>query len=132
MAAVYRLLNVATMTNVATGGVHHGRAPQGTARPYVVLESPTSEGWDAMQQPGEHGEFWVRAVVAVDYMLALQIVGLAQQLVDGERPTIDANHLCVQLRWVRTNRPYPDPELVNSVLVWHAIAVFEHKVDQIS
>ena len=131
VGAVYGLLNVVSMTTVATGGVHQARAPQGTTRPYVVIESPRSEAWDAMQQPGEEGEFWVRAVCEVDYMVALQILGLAQQLVDGERPTIDANHLCVQLKWVR-NIAYPDPEMVNSVPVWHAVATFRFLVDQVA
>ena len=37
--AVYSVLNVAAVTNEATGGVFNGIAPQGTEPPFVVFSA---------------------------------------------------------------------------------------------
>lgn len=34
--AIYTALNVSAVTNVATGGIHYRKAPQGTTDPYIV------------------------------------------------------------------------------------------------
>lgn len=36
-AALYAKLNVSNVTTLATGGVHHMIAPNGTARPYLIF-----------------------------------------------------------------------------------------------
>jgi len=131
MAAVYPLLNVSTLTTVSTGGVFQGIAPQGTAKPYTVIEAPRSEKWNAMQQSGEDDRFYVRAVSERgDYGEALSIIAVVIQLLDGERPSI-TNHLTVSLSWEDT-RVFPDPEMVNGVPVFHALAEFRSLVDQVS
>ena len=37
--AIYNTLNVASVTNEATGGVYNGLAPQGTEPPFVVFQA---------------------------------------------------------------------------------------------
>lgn len=34
--AIYTALNVSAVTNVATGGIHYRKAPQGTTDPYIT------------------------------------------------------------------------------------------------
>jgi hypothetical protein len=132
LAAVYPILNVATFTAVATQGLHHGQAPQGTAPPYGVLQAPSGyAALPTMQTPGEEVKFQLRAVSnAPDYSEALSMIELAKQLLDGERPTV-ANHLVLQLKWEWT-QCYPDPELVNGVPVWHAVSQWCALLDQVS
>jgi len=132
LGAVYPILNVGTLTAVATGGLYHGQAPQKTLLPYGVLQSPSSApGVQSMGNPGEEVEFELRAVSAgLDYAEALQIIELAKQLLDGERPTL-TNHLVLRLWWKWT-QTYPDPELVNGVPVWNSVARFCALVDQVS
>jgi len=129
MAAVYGLLNVATLTNQASGGVWHGQAPQGTARPYVILQSPRGIRWDSMTVPGEEARFEVRVVGAQpDYGDALEILGIAMSLLDQQRPVV-TNHVCCALNWENTEC-YPDPELVNDVPVFQAVGTFRAYVEQ--
>ncbi len=132
LSAVYPILNVSAFTTVATGGLHHGQAPQKTPMPYGVLQAPS--GYLAVQSmgnPGEEVRFQLRAVsVGRDYAEALAIVDLAKQLLDGERPTV-ANHLVLRLRWESTET-YRDPELINGVPVWNAVSQWCALVDQVS
>jgi hypothetical protein len=132
LGAVYPILNVATLTNVATGGLHHGQAPQKTLLPYAVLQAPGSApDLQTMGNPGERVRFQVRAVSnKPDYAEALQIVELAIQLLDGEQPTI-ANHQVVRLWWESTVT-YPDPEMVNGIPVFNAVSQWCALVDQTS
>lgn len=131
MAAVYGLLDVSTLTSQAPGGVHHAAAPVNELRDYVLLQAPAATPWDAMQSPGEETTFSIAAVtLAPDYGRALALITLAIQLLDGERPTI-SNHLCVALQW-RATETYADPELINGVPTWRAVAMFRGLVDQTS
>lgn len=132
IAAVYPILNVATLTAVATSGVHHGQAPQETVPPYLVIQSPSAyDDLRAMQSVGERVRFQLRAVSSgQDYAEALQILDVAKQLLDGERPTI-ANHLVLRLWW-EGQQTYADPELVNGVPVWNAVSQWCALVDQVS
>jgi hypothetical protein len=132
LAAVYPLLNVAAFTAVAAGGLHHGMAPQETAPPYGVLQAPNaSAALQAMQAAGEEVRFQLRAVSAgLDYAEVLAIIDVAKQLLDGERPIV-ANHLVLRLWWEST-LCYPDPEMVNDVPIYHAVAQWAALVDQVS
>jgi len=133
MGAVFPILNVATLTSVATGGLYHGQAPQETPLPYGVLQSPAgSPAVQSMGTPGEAVRFQLRMVSNKrDYAEAVQMTQLAKQLLDGERPTI-ANHLVLRLWWEGDEQPYADPELVNGVPVWHHVSNWCALVDQVS
>lgn len=131
MGAIYRLLNVAALTNVAAGGVHHGQATKNELRDYVVIQAPSGDDWSTMQSPGEEDVFQVAAVtLAGDYGPALAMLAIVMQLLDGERPAI-ANHLCVCLQW-QHNETFRDPDLVNGLPAWRAVATFRMLVDQVS
>jgi hypothetical protein len=131
LAAVYPILNVAAFTNVATGGLHHGQAPQETPLPYGVLQAPAGYlALPAMQSAGEEVRFQLKALSILDYAVALELIDLAKQLLDGERPTI-ANHLVIRLAWEWT-QCYPEPELVNGVAVFNAVSQWCALVDQVS
>jgi len=133
LGAVYAILNVSAFTSVATGGLHHGQAPQKTPFPYGVLQAPSgAPGVQSMGNPGEEVRFQLRAVSSArDYAEALAIIDVAKQLLDGERPTV-ANHLVLRLWWTGDQPPYADPELVNGVPLWHAVAEWCALVDQVS
>lgn len=132
MAAVYPILNVSGFLAVATSGLYHGQAPQGTAPPYAVLQSPMGAfALPTMQTPGEEVSFQIRAVSnGPDYAEGLAIIELAKQLLDGERPTV-ANHLVLRLWWEWT-QCYPDPEMVNGVPVWQVVSQWHALLDQVS
>lgn len=132
LGAVYPILNVGTFTAVATGGLHHGQAPQKTPMPYGVLQAPGGyPGVQSMGNPGEEVRFQLRAVSnAPDYAEALAVIELAKQLLDGERPTV-TNHLVLRLWWENTVT-YADPELINGVPVWNAVSQWCALVDQMS
>jgi len=135
MGAVYPILNVPTLTAVGTGGLHHGQAPQKTPMPYVVLQAPSARpDLQSMGNPGERVTFQVRGVSnAPDYAVALQLIELVKQLLDGEQPTI-ANHQVLGIWWDPDfgTQVYPDPEMVNGVPVWNAISRWYALVDQVS
>jgi hypothetical protein len=131
IGAVYPLLNVAALTSVANGGLHQGQAPQKTLLPYAVLQSPAGYAdLQSMGNPGERVQFQLRALSTVDHAVALQIIDIAKDLLDGERPTIP-NHLVIRLWWEWT-QVYPDPELVNGVPVFNAVSQWAALVDQVS
>jgi hypothetical protein len=52
LAAVYGVLNVSSLTTLATGGVHNG-VPQTAVFPYVRLGEATESREDCMGQPGK-------------------------------------------------------------------------------
>jgi uncharacterized protein DUF3168 len=131
LAAVYPLLNVTAFTSVATGGLHHGQAPQETPLPYGVLQAPAGyAALPAMGTPGEEVRFQLKALSLVDYAVALELIDLAKQLLDGERPVV-ANHLVLRLWWEWT-QVYPEPELVNGVPAFNAVSQWCALVDQVS
>lgn len=130
IAAVYPILNVSAFTTVATGGLHHGQAPQKTPLPYGVLQSPAGYlGPQSMGNPAEEVRFQLRVASSKpDYADALLAIGVAKGLLDGERPTL-ADHIVLRLWWEWT-QCYPDPELVNGVPVWQAVSQWCAMVDQ--
>lgn len=132
VGSVYPILNVPTLLSVATGGLHHGQAPHGTPLPYAVLQAPDAHlDVQSMGNPGERVRFQVRGVSSKpDYAEALLIVEKAQQLLDGEQPTI-ANHHVIRLWWEWT-QAYKDPEMVNGVPVFNAVSQWCALVDQTS
>lgn len=131
VAAIYGVLNVASLTDVAAGGVHHGAAAVNELRDYVLIQAPTAVAWDAMQSPGEESLVSIAAVtLKPDYGQALALIAVCVQLLDGARPAI-TNHLCVALRWLQTTT-VQEPELINNVPTWRAVAQFRVLVDQIS
>ena len=132
IAAVYPLLNVAAFTALATSGLFHAQAPQGTAPPYGVLQGPAGyPALPAMQTPGQEVRFQLKAVSsAPDYAEALLIIQAAIQLLDGARPAI-ANHLVLRFSWEWT-QVYPDPEMVNGVPIFNAVSQWCALVDQVS
>lgn len=132
IAALYGLVNVSSVTSVAIGGVHHAQAPEGTVADYVLIQTPQSINWDSMQNPGEDCEVQIAAVtLGPDEGPALALINLVTQAVDGERPAIDGNHLCIalQFKWVRV---VPEPTLVNGKTTWRAVAGFRMLLDQVS
>lgn len=132
LAGCFKLLNVAALTTVATGGVYQSQAPQGTVLDYVVLESPTSEQWDSMQNPGEDITFNLAAVtLKPDAGAAMAILEVGIGLLDGKRPTVNANHLCIRCAWQRT-KVMKDPDLVNGKTAWRAVATYAVLVDQVA
>lgn len=132
LAGIYALLNVAAMTAVTPGGLHQSQAPEGTVTNCVVIQGPTSEAWDAMTSAGEAIAFTLAAVTfGADAGPAMAILQIGQQLLQGARPTINANHVCIQCRWV-SSTVFPDPALVNNKPVWRAVGQFALLVDQIS
>lgn len=134
MAAVYPLLNVPGFTGagLATSGLFHGLAPQGTAPPYGVLQAPAGYlALPAMQTPGQEVRFQLKAVSSgPDYAEALLIIQAAIQLLDGARPAI-ANHLVLRLWWEWT-QVYPEQEMVNGVPIYSAVSQWCALVDQTS
>lgn len=133
IGACFALLSAAAaVTAVTPGGVHQSAAPAGTVLDYAVLQAPGSGAWDSMQNPGEDVTFQVAGVtLKVDAGAALAIAQAAQATLDGARPTVNANHLCIQCRWVET-RVFADPDLVNGKTAWRAVAMFKLLVDQVS
>jgi hypothetical protein len=136
MAAIYPLVNVASVLAVATNGLFHAQAPQGTAPPYAVLQAPaTSEAMPVMQGGqvaiGQEIRFQLRAVSsAPDYAEAILILQAGIQLLDGAAPAV-ANHQLLRL-WFEWSRVYEDPEMVNGVPVWNGVAQFCALLDQVS
>lgn len=134
LGAVYGLLNVPSITDVlAPGGVHHAQAPENLSTDYLLLQGPSAQRWDSMQENGERVTFRTDAVtMRPDYGNALAIRAAAIPLVDNQQVFISDNHYCVVARWLESVDPYKDPELVNGKPVWHAIDLFEILVEQIS
>ena len=62
--AVYSVLNVAAVTNEATGGVFHGIAPHSTAPPFVVFQamSKVDEYWNFASGRGGSAIYMVKAI----------------------------------------------------------------------
>jgi hypothetical protein len=62
--AVYALLNVAAVTNEATGGVFNQLAPAGTSPPYVVFQamSKVDEYWSFSSGRGGAALYMVKAI----------------------------------------------------------------------
>lgn len=128
LAAVFALLNVSAVTDLATGGVWD-EPPQNTAMPYVFLQAPNGQRWDAMRSPGTDATFDVHVVSNFPGKTqALAILDQVIRLVDGERPTVEGQTV-VRLRWDRTET-YRDPELVNGVPVYHAVGMCSALLDQ--
>jgi hypothetical protein len=126
-------LNVSAFTTVATGGLHHGQAPQKTSMPYGVLQAPSgAPGAQSMGNPGEEVRFQLPRGVErpVTTRRRWSMIDLAKQLLDGERPVL-SNHLVLRLWWENTVT-YQDPELVNGVAVWNAVSQWCALVDQVS
>lgn len=61
--AVYSVLNVAAVTNEATGGVFNGIAPQGTEPPYVVFSAMAkTDDYFAYTERGGQAVYMVKAI----------------------------------------------------------------------
>lgn len=132
LEALYGLLNVTGVTTLATGGVHQAQAPHGEVRDYVLIQSPEAAHWDSMQTPGEETTVQVVAcTLGPDSGPAIALAQAAIQAVDGERPTIDAHHLCIALQFQRI-QVVPEPDLIEGQTAWRAVVTFRMLVDQIS
>lgn len=136
IAAVYPLLNVGAFLAVATGGIHRTQAPQETATPYGVIQAPRADESLGVMQGGQTAlgqevRFWVKGVSAApDDTEARAIAAAAMAILDGPKPAI-ANFEVLRIWWEWTT-VYPDPELVNGVPVWNAVAQFCVLLDQVS
>lgn len=129
LGGAYTLLNVAAMTALAT--VYQSVAPPGAAFDYVIVQSPTSSRFDAMQNPGAEVEFEVHAVANdPDLASALDIVNKAVDLLDQQTLTM-TNQRHLALQWVGMRDSFRDPEMVNGVPVFHAIGTFRALVETI-
>ena len=62
LAAIYTLMNVAQLTTLATGGIHHGRAPQGTQTALYVATGLQVLGGAAVLV-GAHQSIGLKAIV---------------------------------------------------------------------
>ena len=62
--AIYSVLNVASVTNEATGGVFNSIAPQGTEPPFVIFQamSKTDEYWSFSSGRGGAAVYMVKEV----------------------------------------------------------------------
>ena len=61
--AVYSVLNVAAVTNEATGGVFNGVAPQGTEPPFVVFSALSkTDDYFAYTERGGQAIYMVKAI----------------------------------------------------------------------
>ena len=61
--AVYAVLNVASVTNEATGGVFNGVAPQGTEPPFVVFQAMSKvDDYYAYTERGGSAIYMVKAI----------------------------------------------------------------------
>lgn len=132
LAAVYPLLNVASWLAVATSGLFHAQAPQGTVPPYGVLQAPMGVvALPTMSVPGEEVRFQLRGVSrGLDYAEALAIIKAAVPLLENAQPAI-ANHFVLRIWWEST-QVYPDPEMVNGIPVWHAVGQWCSLIEQVS
>lgn len=137
IAAIYPLINVASVLAAATSGVHRSQAPQTTSPPYLVIQAaradealPVMQGTD-LPAIGQHVRFQLRGVSAsAEDAEARLIVGAALPLVDGAQLAI-ANFLVLRIWWEWTIA-YQDPELVNGVPVWNAVSQYCVLLDQVS
>lgn len=143
IAALYPLINVASVQAVATGGVHRSQAPQTTSPPYLIIQAARGDEALSVMQPaeaptngpapvlGQHVRFQLRGVsAAAEDAEARLIVGAALPLVDGAQLTI-ANFQVLRVWWEWTIA-YADPELVNGVTVWNAVSQYCALLDQVS
>jgi len=61
--AVYSVLNVAAVTNEATGGVFNGVAPQGTEPPFVVFSAMSkTDDYFAYTERGGEAIYMIKAI----------------------------------------------------------------------
>ena len=61
--AVYSVLNVAAVTNEATGGVFNGIAPQGTEPPFVVFSAMAkTDDYFAYTERGGQAVYMIKAI----------------------------------------------------------------------
>jgi hypothetical protein len=137
IAAVYPIVNVAAVLAVASSGVFRSQAIQGTLPPYLIIQAPrANEALPVMQSVdlpviGQEVEFQLRGVSAApEDSEARLIVGAAVPLVDGARLVI-ANFEVLRVWWKWTIA-YQDPELVNGIPVWNAVAQFCALLDQVN
>lgn len=133
LAAIHTLANVAAVTELATGGVHHAQTPENTVADHLLIEAPSSSRWDSMQENGETVRFQTTAVTfGPDYSSGLSIRVALIPLIDNQRLTITANHWCVVCRWLSSIVPYKDPDVVNGTIIWRTVDTFEVLVEQVS
>ena len=61
--AIFNVLNVASVTNEATGGVFNGVAPQGTEPPFVVFSAMSkTDDYFAYSERGGQAGYMVKAI----------------------------------------------------------------------
>lgn len=61
--AIFNVLNVASVTNEATGGVFNGVAPQGTEPPFVVFSAMSkTDDYFAYSERGGQAVYMVKAI----------------------------------------------------------------------
>ena len=61
--ALFRALNVASLTNLAPGGVYNSIAPQGTTPPYVVFQAlAKTDDYFAFGERGAEALYMVKAI----------------------------------------------------------------------
>lgn len=84
---LFTKLNVSGVTTVATGGVHHKLAPEGTARPYVIFQRQApgavtySFGTTAAPNLALEDDLWlIKSVTDEDSSASLEPEALAEQI----------------------------------------------------
>jgi len=125
LTATYGALNTSAVTALAPVYNH---VPQGTARPYLVIENPTEVPWNTMGEFGKDVTVQLHAVSeAFGDQEALRILNAAILVLDYSKPAI-SSHQCVSFKYEHGSS-YKE-ELVGGVIVRHHIALMRVFVAQ--
>lgn len=88
--AIYTALNVQAVTNVATGGIHYRKAPQGTGEPYIVWFIVTDTPSNYQSQAPDRSNFrvqvdiWSRSpatLITLKDLVRAQMDSIAHQII---------------------------------------------------
>lgn len=125
--AVFDALNVAGMTALATAGVFTN-VPQGTAFPYVRIDSPVESRLDTMGRAGKTVSISVHAFSNyAGPTKAAEMLSKAVELLHYAALTV-AGHSVIAVQYQGGNDA--GDEIVNGVTVYHYVGTFDVMVQQ--
>lgn len=128
LTAVYGALS--TAPSVTALAPVYNNVPQGTARPYLVIENPTEVPWNTMGEFGKDVTLQLHAVVeTAGDLAALRLLNAAIAVLDYAKPLL-ADHQCVSLKYEH-GATFTE-ELVGGILLRHHVAVLRVLVTQLS
>ena len=126
MTATYNALVGSAVVTALAPVLNH--VPQGTPRPYLVVETPTEVPWNTMGEFGKDVTLQLHAVSeAMGDQEALRILNAAIGALDYSKPSI-SSHQCVSFKYEHGSS-YKE-ELVGGVIVRHHIALMRVFVAQ--